>query len=85
MNAAYPFQIRSMEQYENAYRMSMEQPEAFWASVAEHFLWRKKCLPSGQAGDRVLDWNFSEPSIKWFEGATLNITENCLDRHLRQS
>ena len=75
---SYPFQIRSIEQYEQAYRMSMEQPEAFWASVAEHFLWRRKW-------DRVLEWNFKEPDIKWFEGAKLNITENCLDRYLEKS
>ena len=53
----------------------MEQPEKFWAEVAENFLWKKKW-------DKVLDWNFSQPEIKWFEGGKLNITENCLDRHI---
>jgi len=53
----------------------MDDPEGFWASVAENFLWRKKW-------DRVLDWNFTEPKIEWFAGAKLNITENCIDRHL---
>jgi acetyl-CoA synthetase len=64
-----------MDQYEMAYRVSVTRPEEYWASVAEHFKWRKKW-------DKVLDWNFKEPNIKWFQGAKLNITENCLDRHL---
>jgi acetyl-CoA synthetase len=72
---SYPYQIRSMEQYEMAYRVSITQPEDFWASVAEHFYWRKKW-------DKVLEWNFKEPDVKWFPGGKLNITENCLDRHL---
>jgi acetyl-CoA synthetase len=64
-----------MDQYEMAYRVSVTRPEEFWASVAEHFHWRKKW-------DKVLEWNFKEPNVKWFQGAKLNITENCLDRHL---
>ena len=47
----------------------------FWANVADNFYWRKKW-------DKVLDWNFKEPKIEWFKGAKLNITENCIDRHL---
>ena len=73
---SYPFQIKSQEQYEMAYRVSVNQPEEFWASVAENFLWRKKW-------DKVLEWNFKEPNIKWFQGGKLNITENCIDRHLK--
>jgi acetyl-CoA synthetase len=73
---SYPYQIKSQEQYEKAYRDSVEQPEEFWASVAENFQWRKKW-------DKVLEWNFKEPNIKWFQGAKLNITENCIDRHLK--
>lgn len=69
----YPFQITSMAAYESAYQQSVEQPEAFWASIAENFIWRKKW-------DKVLEWNFTEPSVKWFIGGKLNITENCLDR-----
>ncbi|MBC7949919.1 MAG: acetate--CoA ligase [Chitinophagaceae bacterium] len=72
---AYPFQITSMEQYEKAYRESIDNPDQYWSSVAEHFHWRKKW-------DRVLDWNFIEPKIEWFGGGKLNITENCIDRHL---
>ena len=73
---SYPFQIKSQEQYEMAYRVSVNQPEEFWASVAENFLWRKKW-------DKVLEWNFKEPNVKWFQGGKLNITENCIDRHLK--
>jgi len=72
---AYPFQITSYEQYEMAYRVSVNEPEEYWASVANNFKWRKKW-------DKVLEWNFKEPSIKWFQGGKLNITENCIDRHL---
>ncbi|MFI5133413.1 MAG: acetate--CoA ligase [Chitinophagales bacterium] len=72
---SYPFQILSKDQYEMAYRVSINEPEEFWASIAQHFHWRKKW-------DKVLEWNFKEPKIKWFEGAKLNITENCIDRHL---
>ena len=71
----YPFQIRSIDAYEMAYRVSINQPEQFWASIAESFRWKKKW-------DKVLEWNFTEPKIKWFTGAKLNITENCIDRHL---
>ncbi len=74
-NMSVPYQIRSLDQYNMAYSYSLTHPEEFWAGVAEHFVWRKKW-------DKVLDWNFTEPSIKWFEGGKLNITENCLDRHI---
>ncbi len=73
---SYPFQIRSFEEYHEHYKKSVEDPEGFWASVAENFHWRKKW-------DRVLDWNFTEPKVEWFRGARLNITENCIDRHLK--
>jgi len=67
--------IASLKEYQEVYKKSVEQPEAFWAEIADTFFWRKKW-------DTVLDWNFDKPSITWFEGAKLNITENCLDRHL---
>jgi len=73
---SYPFQIKSQEQYQQAYRESVDRPDEFWASVAENFQWRKKW-------DKVLEWNFKEPNIKWFQGGKLNITENCIDRHLK--
>ena len=67
--------INSFEEYQSEYKKSVEQPEEFWAEKASTFLWRKKW-------DTVLDWDFEEPKVKWFDGAQLNITENCLDRHL---
>ena len=70
------FKIDTFEQYQSIYAHSIAEPEAFWASVAENFLWKRKW-------DKVLEWNFHEPQIKWFEGAQLNITENCLDMHLQ--
>lgn len=72
---AYPFQITSLQQYHADYKKSAEEPEAFWGDVASNFYWRKKW-------DKVLDWNFTEPKIEWFKGGKLNITENCIDRHL---
>jgi acetyl-CoA synthetase len=71
----YPSQIGSLEEYRAAYTKSIEDPEGFWAGIAEHFQWHRKW-------NKVLDWNFSEPVVKWFSGAKMNITENCLDRHL---
>ncbi|MCP4123728.1 MAG: acetate--CoA ligase [Bacteroidetes bacterium] len=68
-------QITTWKQYQETYKKSVEQPEAFWADIADSFTWHKKW-------DNVLDWNFREPNVKWFEGGKLNITENCLDRHL---
>ena len=67
--------INSLEQYQSDYKRSVENPELFWESIAESFEWKKKW-------DKVLDWNFDEPNVKWFDGGQLNITENCLDRHL---
>ena len=72
---SYPYQITSYEGYQEAYKKSVEDPKGFWGDVASHFQWKKPW-------DKVLDWNFKEPSIKWFSGAQLNITENCIDRHL---
>ena len=72
---SYPYQITSLTQYHEDYKKSVEDPEGFWGRVAENFLWKKKW-------NRVLNWNFTEPKIEWFAGAKLNITENCIDRHL---
>jgi acetyl-CoA synthetase len=71
----YPYQITSFEQYQAEYKKSIEQPEDFWGNIAEHFVWQKKW-------NTVLNWNFKEPKIEWFAGGKLNITENCIDRHL---
>ena len=70
------YHIKHLEEYYQVYRKSIREPENFWEEVAEeHFLWRKKW-------HNVLSWNFTKPEVKWFEGAKLNITENCIDRHL---
>jgi len=67
--------INSFAEYQKHYDFSIENPEAFWADVAENFLWRKKW-------NRVLEWDFHKPEAQWFIGGKLNITENCIDRHL---
>ena len=70
------YHIKHLEEYFQVYRKSIREPENFWEEVAEeHFLWRKKW-------DSVLDWDFTKPEVTWFKGAKLNITENCIDRHL---
>lgn len=68
--------IRTFEEYQTAYQHSVEDPEGFWAEVAQEFKWHKPWK-------KVLEWNFSTPDIKWFVGGKTNITENALDRHLR--
>ena len=73
----YPYQIKSLEQYQADYKRSMEDPAEFWSTIAEHFTWKKKW-------HTILNWNFTEPKVEWFKGAKLNITENCLDRHLEK-
>ncbi|MTE25831.1 acetate--CoA ligase [Winogradskyella ouciana] len=71
------YHIKQFEEYFQVYKKSVNQPEQFWEEIAEeHFVWRKKW-------SNVLTWDFTKPEIKWFESAQLNITENCLDRHLR--
>jgi len=74
---SYPFQIRSFDQYKKDYKQSIDDPESFWSSVAGNFTWKKKW-------NKVLNWNFKDPAIEWFAGAKLNITENCIDRHLEK-
>ncbi len=67
--------ISNFEEYEKIYEQSVNDPENFWAVIAENFNWKKKW-------DKVLEWDFSKPEVKWFINGKLNITENCLDRHL---
>jgi len=71
----YPYQITSYDQYKQAYKKSVEDPEGFWSDIAGHFYWRKRW-------DKLLEWDFKDYNVKWFQGGKLNITENCLDRHL---
>lgn len=67
--------ITTFDEYQEQYKKSVENPEAFWEEVAKNFLWRKKW-------NKVLEWDFNKPEVKWFIGGKLNITENCIDRHL---
>lgn len=67
--------ITSLQHYHEQYQFSIQQPEQFWSRVAEEFVWNRKW-------DKVLEWNFEQPDVKWFINGKLNITENCLDRHL---
>ena len=68
-------QIKSLEQYNKVYKESVENPEKFWAAQAETFQWQEKW-------EEVLNWDFRKPEVEWFKGGKMNITENCLDRHL---
>jgi acetyl-CoA synthetase len=72
---SYPYQIKSYDDYKTAYKKSVDDPEGFWADIASHFYWRKRW-------NNVLSWDFSDYHANWFQGGKLNITENCLDRHL---
>ena len=71
------YRIQSEEDYQKQYKKSIEQPEKFWEEIAETFVWKKKW-------DKTLEWDFTKPEVKWFQGGKLNITENCLDRHLEK-
>ena len=74
---SFPYQISNLEEYHQAYQKSIKQPAQFWEEIAQNFTWKKKW-------DSVSEWNFKDPKIEWFKGAQLNITENCLDRHLNK-
>lgn len=69
------FRIESKEDYNESYKASVETPEKFWDEIASHYSWQKKW-------NKTLEWNFTDPDVKWFRDGKLNITENCLDRHL---
>ena len=70
------FEIKNLKEYHENYSESVENPEVFWATIAkENFTWKRPWT-------QVLDWDFSIPNVSWFKGAQLNITENCIDRHL---
>ena len=71
------FQIQTVEEYHVAYSLSVQEPTAFWDAIAEHFTWQNKW-------NKTLEWDFKSPEVKWFIGGQLNITENCLDRHIEQ-
>ena len=72
------FKIKNLEEYDKNYTAAIQNPEEFWATIAkENFKWKRPW-------NKVLDWDFSIPKVSWFEGAQLNITENCIDRHLEK-
>jgi acetyl-CoA synthetase len=66
--------ITDLEGYQAEYQRSVQDPEGFWAEVASGFHWQKPW-------DRVLDWNFEEPNVRWFEGGLTNLCYNAVDRH----
>jgi len=70
---SYPYQIKTLAQYHEVYKDSIQDPRKFWGDIAMHFRWKKHF-------DKVLEWNFEEPKVEWFKGGKMNITENCLDR-----
>ncbi|MCF6182324.1 acetate--CoA ligase [Lutibacter sp.] len=69
--------INSFIKYYKSYQHSVNDPEGYWAQIANTFNWHKKW-------DKVLEFNWDEPKFEWFKGAKLNITENCIDRHLEK-
>ena len=71
------FKINSFDEYQQEYQKSIEDPEGFWAGIADHYHWQEKW-------EKVVEWEFKTPDVKWFLGGKLNITENCLDRHLKE-
>lgn len=70
------YHIKSLEEYFQVYRKSILDPEIFWGEIAEeNFIWQKKWK-------KVVDFDLNKPEVSWYTGAKLNITENCIDRHL---
>jgi acetyl-CoA synthetase len=69
--------IKSFEEYKEKHKKSVENPSEFWDEIAQTFTWKKPY-------NKVLEWDFSKPDIKWFLGGQVNITENALDRHLEK-
>ena len=69
------YTAKSEKEYQELYKQSIDNPESFWKKIADTFLWKKKW-------NNILSFDFNKPEFKWFEGGSLNITENCLDRHL---
>jgi acetyl-CoA synthetase len=78
---SYPYQIKTIEEYHKTYAESIANPKQFWFAIAQHFQWKK----APTSVEDSLNWNFKEPKVEWFKGSTLNITENCLDRHLEKN
>ena len=68
----------NLEEYNKLYKFSVDNPEQFWSDVADSFIWKKKW-------SKVLDYDFNKPKFEWFVDGKLNITENCLDRHVENT
>jgi acetyl-CoA synthetase len=68
----------SFLEYQKIYEDSIDEPEKFWEEIADSFTWRKKW-------DKTLEWNFKTAQTNWFLNGKLNITENCLDRNLKEN
>ena len=68
----------NLEEYNKLYKYSVDNPEQFWSDVADSFIWKKKW-------SKVLDYDFNKPKFEWFVDGKLNITENCLDRHVENT
>lgn len=73
-----PFEITTYKEYQDSYENAKNNPERFWDDIASHYSWQKKW-------SKTLNWDFKGPKISWFEDGKLNITENCLDRHLKKN
>ncbi|MBP7450446.1 MAG: AMP-binding protein, partial [Flavobacteriales bacterium] len=69
--------IRTQAEYDANYAESVKDPVGFWTAQADTFEWHQKW-------NTALEWDFETPNVKWFAGGKLNITENCLDRHLKK-
>jgi acetyl-CoA synthetase len=69
------WKIKNMEDYAAQYEKALQNPNEYWAEIAQTFKWKR-------SWDSVTSGSISDSNVKWFDGAQLNITENCLDRHL---
>ena len=67
--------INSLDKYKEMYNKSIEDPDAFWSDIAKRITWYKPW-------EKVRDFNFQNGEIKWFENGKLNVSYNCLDRHV---
>ena len=75
MKQLYDYQLKTNESFREAHKKSIENPQAFWGEIASTFKWQ-------QPWEEVLRYDWSIPKTAWFLGGKLNITENCLDRHV---
>jgi len=67
----------SMADYKKLYRKSIDKPDEFWGEMADQLEWFKKW-------EKVCEWDFNKPELKWFVGGKLNVSYNCLDKHIKE-